>query len=303
MNDVSRGCGALGRRARAIMMCRADGTTRHAGAAGTHRGAERGPRRLRRTPSARDVVACQCGDRRMWGLAVQLYALRSARELGSRRFRRSRRSHRDSRLRSDAAADRAQSAARAVSRPAGGREPVLAQQPPVSQSALYRSSMLSTNFRALLRSVWKRKSCELRAADMVQYAGVARAKLAALRACYARFRDAPDARRRDFEEFPERAGRGPGAVCRVRSLAPAVRRQPLVELAGAVGGGPPRRRSRSSAPGRPMRSAFTCTSSGSPKPIAGMPAVGAPPRHAGRALHRSRGRRRSGRRRRLGRAG
>ena len=46
----------------------------------------------------------------------------------------------------------------------------------------------------------------LRAADIVAYGRVAQAKLAALRACYARFGGASEARRRDFEAFQREQG-------------------------------------------------------------------------------------------------
>ncbi len=155
-------------------------------------------------PPARDVVAWQCGERRMWGLAVQLYALRSARNWGHGDF-------------GDLAALIETVAPLGCS--AIGLNPLHALFPdraedasPYSPSSrqflnpLYIDLNAVGEFPGLAALGLEAQVSALRAADMVQYAGVARAKIAALRACHARLRDASDARRRDFEDFQDEQG-------------------------------------------------------------------------------------------------
>jgi 4-alpha-glucanotransferase len=155
-------------------------------------------------PPARDVVAHQCGERRMWGLAVQLYALRSARNWGHGDF--------------GDLADLIETAA-PLGCSAIGLNPLHALFPeraedasPYSPSSrqflnpLYIDLNAVDEFPGLAALGLEAQVAELRAADMVQYAGVARAKIAALRACHSRFRDATDARRRDFEDFQNEQG-------------------------------------------------------------------------------------------------
>ena len=156
------------------------------------------------SPPARDVVAWQCGERRMWGLAVQLYALRSARNWGHGDF-------------GDLAALVETVAPLGCS--AIGLNPLHALFPdraedasPYSPSSrqflnpLYIDLNAVGEFPGLAALGLEAQVSALRAADMVQYAGVARAKIAALRACHARLRDASDARRRDFEDFQDEQG-------------------------------------------------------------------------------------------------
>ena len=78
------------------------------------------------------------GDgRRLWALAVQLYALRSRRNWGHGDFTDLSAAHRH-RRRARRRRHRAQSAACAVSRPRRAGEPLRAEQPALSQPALYR---------------------------------------------------------------------------------------------------------------------------------------------------------------------
>ena len=143
---------------------------------------------------------------RCWLLAVQLYGVRSARnwgigdftdlegliELAGRAGRRRR---------------RPQSAARAVRRPPGRLQPLFAEQPAVSQCALYRRRKASgISARRSRRS--SDALARLRASEIVDYAAVAELKWRALRAAFETFRAEPTAaRRQDFEKF--RAERGP----------------------------------------------------------------------------------------------
>jgi 4-alpha-glucanotransferase len=155
-------------------------------------------------PPARDVVAYQCGERRMWGLAVQLYALRSARNWGHGDF--------------GDLADLIETVA-PLGCAAIGLNPLHAlfsdraeDASPYSPSTrqflnpLYIDLNAVDEFPGLAALGLEAQVSDLRAADMVQYTGVARAKIAALRACYARFRDAPDARQRGFEGFQNEQG-------------------------------------------------------------------------------------------------
>jgi 4-alpha-glucanotransferase len=155
-------------------------------------------------PPARDVVAHQCGERRMWGLAVQLYALRSARNWGHGDF--------------GDLAELIETAAR-FGCSAIGLNPLHAlfldraeDASPYSPSSrqflnpLYIDLHAVDEFPGLAALGLEAQVAELRAADMVQYAGVARVKIVALRASYTRLRDASDARRRDFEDFQNEQG-------------------------------------------------------------------------------------------------
>jgi 4-alpha-glucanotransferase len=155
-------------------------------------------------PPARDIVAWQCGERRMWGLAVQLYALRSARNWGHGDF--------------GDLADLIETAA-PLGCSAIGLNPLhvlfldrAEDASPYSPSSrrflnpLYIDLHAVDEFPGLAALGLETQIPELRAADMVQYAGVARAKIAALRACHARFGEASDARRRAFEDFQSEQG-------------------------------------------------------------------------------------------------
>ena len=256
-------------------------------------------------PPARDVVAWQCGERRMWGLAVQLYALRSARNWGHGDF-------------GDLAALIETVAPLGCS--AIGLNPLHALFPeraedasPYSPSSrqflnpLYIDLNAVDEFPGLAAlglearglgaargghgAICRRRACQDR--------GAARVPCAVSR----RLRCAPARLRR----LSKRAGRGPRAVCRVRSPAPAVRRLRVVGLAPRTGPGLAAARQGADRPivrrtGRRDRLSYV-RAMARRRPVAGMPATGAPPGHAGRALYRSRGRRRPGRRRRLDRAG
>ena len=221
-------------------------------------------------PPARDVVAWQCGERRMWGLAVQLYALRSARNWGHGDF-------------GDLAALIETVAPLGCS--AIGLNPLHALFPeraedasPYSPSSrqflnpLYIDLNAVDEFPGLAALGLEARVSELRAADMVQYAGVAHAKIAALRVCHARLRDASDARRRDFEDFQSEQGEdlvrfAAFEVLRQRFGGPAWWDWP--QNRAGTGSGPARRRSPNCAPNRPTRSAFICTCNGSPKTSCG----------------------------------
>ena len=155
-------------------------------------------------PAAKPALAWQCGDRPMWGLSVPLYALRSARNWGHGDF-----------------GDLASliETVGALGCGAVGLNPLHALFPDRAEDA----SPYSPNSRLFLNPLYidlnavdefpglaalglETEVAALRAADSVAYAEVARAKLAALRACYARFGGAPGARRRDFEEFQREQG-------------------------------------------------------------------------------------------------
>lgn len=149
--------------------------------------------------------AYQCGNRRMWGLAVQLYALRSSRNWGHGDF-----------------ADLA--ALIDVLAPMGcgaiGLNPLHALFLERPEDA----SPYSPNSRIFLNPLYiavdqvpdcpdaaslgiPAKLADVREADQVRYAEVAALKLSALRAGYIRFRnDASGERRGDFETFHAEGG-------------------------------------------------------------------------------------------------
>jgi 4-alpha-glucanotransferase len=150
-------------------------------------------------PSGKPTVAWQCGERRMWGLSVPLYALRSAQNWGHGDF-----------------GDLASliETVSAFGCCAVGLNPLHALFPDRAEDA----SPYSPNSRLFLNPLYidlntvdefpglaalglDGEISALRAVDIVAYGRVAQAKLAALRACYARFGNAPEARRRDFEAF------------------------------------------------------------------------------------------------------
>ena len=295
------GRGALGRRARLSRCVGSVARRESAGAAGAHRGAERRPERAggrsarqRRcrlaVRRAADVGPCQSSSMRCGRRATGAMAISAIWPLSSKRWLRS--------------------AASAI-----GLNPLHALFPdraedasPYSPSSrqflnpLYIDLNAVDEFPGLAALGLEAQVSALRAADMVPYAGVAHAKIAALRACYARLRDAPDARRRDFEDFQSEQGEdlvrfAAFEVLRQRFGGSAWREWPEAVAAARQGADRPIvrrtcRRDRLSYVRAMARR----------QPVAGMPATGAPPGHAGRALHRSRGRRRSGRRRRLDRA-
>lgn len=151
------------------------------------------------------IRAYQCGDRRMWGLAVQLYALRSSRNWGHGDF-----------------ADLA--ALIDVLAPMGcgaiGLNPLHALFLERPEDA----SPYSPNSRIFLNPLYiavdqvpdcpdaaslgiAAKLADVRKADQVRYAEVAALKLSALRAGYIRFRnDASGERRGNFETFHAEGG-------------------------------------------------------------------------------------------------
>ena len=155
-------------------------------------------------PCAKPAFAWQCGDRRMWGLSVPLYALRSAQNWGHGDF-----------------GDLAKLIETASSFGCGsvGLNPLHAlfsdraeDASPYSPNSrlflnpLYVDLSAVDEFPGLAALGLEAEVAALRATGIVAYGRVARAKLAALRACYARFGEAPDARRRDFEEFQREQG-------------------------------------------------------------------------------------------------
>ncbi|MBX9824089.1 MAG: 4-alpha-glucanotransferase [Xanthobacteraceae bacterium] len=155
-------------------------------------------------PSGKPAVAWQCGDRRMWGLSVPLYALRSAQNWGHGDF-------------GDLA--RLIETVSALGCGAVGLNPLHALFPdrPEDASPYSPNSRLFLNplyidldavdeFPGLAALGLEADVAALRATDIVAYKRVAEAKLAALRACHARFGNAPDARQRDFDAF--RRGQG-----------------------------------------------------------------------------------------------
>jgi 4-alpha-glucanotransferase len=156
-------------------------------------------------PSGKPAVAWQCGERRMWGLSVPLYALRSAQNWGHGDF-------------GDLA--RLIETVSALGCDAVGLNPLHAlfsdraeDASPYSPNSrlflnpLYIDLNAVDEFPGLAALGLEAEVSALRAMDIVAYARVAQAKLAALRACYARFGGAPDARRRSFEEFQRDQGR------------------------------------------------------------------------------------------------
>ena len=86
-----------------------------------------------------------------------------------------------------ASAHRAQSAARAVSRSRRGGQPLRAEQPAFPQSALHRRRGDRGISRRCRGWACRRKLAALRERDLIDYAGVARAKLAALRLAHDAF--------------------------------------------------------------------------------------------------------------------
>lgn len=156
-------------------------------------------------PPPAPAFAFQCGTARLWGLAVQLYSVRSQRNWGHGDF-------------TDLAGLIALAAGAGAA--AVGVNPLHALFPERAEDA----SPYSPNSRLFLNPLYidldavpefpglaalglAQEVAALRSADTVAYARVARAKMQALRACHARFHASGDAaRRQDFERF--RAAQG-----------------------------------------------------------------------------------------------
>jgi len=151
------------------------------------------------------AFAYQCSTQRLWGLAAQLYAVRSERNWGHGDF-------------TDLMALitlAAEAGAAAV-----GLNPLHALFPEHAEAA----SPYSPNSRLFLNPLYidleavpefpglaalglEQEVAALRDSDMVAYARVARAKMTALRACHARFRrGAGPMRRQDFARFRDAQG-------------------------------------------------------------------------------------------------
>ncbi len=149
--------------------------------------------------------AFQGDGRRLWAIAVQLYAVRSHRNWGHGDF-----------------ADLAQLIAIAAARGASaiGLNPLHAlfvdraddASPYAPNSRLYLNPLYIDveaieEFPGMAAAGLEAELAALRAGDMIDYAGVARAKLAGLQAAYERFRaGASDKRRADFLAFREQEG-------------------------------------------------------------------------------------------------
>ena len=212
-------------------------------------------------------------------------------QLGDRRFHRSRRPDR-TRRRSRRRRRRPQSAARAVRRPSRRLQPLFAEQPAVSQSALYRRRK-TAGISACAFADKSDALARLRASDIVDYAGVAEPEMARaalrVRCLQDRSRSRAPA---GFREVSRRA-RAVAVALRLLRGAAAQIRQAVVGMAGRMATAR-RGQMRRLAPGRRMppksSSSNSCNGppTGSCRPASDLAAQA---RHEGRALSRRRRRR------------
>ncbi len=201
--------------------------------------------RLRVEPGRSQPEPAFQGDgRKMLGAGGAALRGALAAQLGPRRFQRSRRACWTSSPTSAARRHRPQSAARAVLRPAGLlRQPVFAEQPAVSQSALHRRR----GDRGI-RPRSCRKRCRttllgLREAELVDYPAVARAQARRVARGLSEFAATAAARHaaQDFAAYRRRARPRAGVLRRVRDAAAEAFRA-MVGMAGAMAQAHRRRR-------------------------------------------------------------
>ena len=239
--------------------------------------------------------------RRSWAIAVQLYGIRSRHNWGHGDF-------------SDLA-DLIEMAG-ALGASAIGLNPLhaLFDDRPNEASPYYPNSRHFLNplyidvesipeFPQTARRQFESEIDALRAQELVDYAGVARIKMAALTLAHENFRrDGTDERRQQFAAFRQQRAEPARSVCRLRGAAPAFRAA-VVAVAGRMAeacSGGARRIAR-------IRCGATCLrripAMDRPPAVGRLPRPRAARRIADRALSRHGGRRAAGRVRRLERPG